>query len=145
MSRTLVASLALVAALAAASAAGAREYLFFEGSDRVYTETFHRRFEPIAEPRIHLTRAERAFAKGNRSYAAENLEKAAAGFSYFEERAAGEDRRQLNRAGRALERLARQVRRDDPDALEVFASTVANAQRVLAGEHALETRAPAKS
>ncbi|MBM4382309.1 MAG: hypothetical protein FJ091_02955 [Deltaproteobacteria bacterium] len=145
MSRMLVASLALVASFAAAGAAGAREYRFFQGSDRVYYETFHRRFEPISEPHIHLTRAARAFANASRWYAAENLEKAAAGFSYFEERAAGEDRRQLDRAGRALEKLARQVRRGDVDGVEIVERAVSDAQRVLAGERVMETRVPAQS
>jgi len=145
MSRMLVASIALIASLAAASAAGAREFRFFEGSDRVYYETHYRRLEPISEPHIHLARAARSFANGNRSYAAENLEKAAAGFSYFEERAAGEDRRQLDRAGRALAKLARQVRRGDVDGVEIVERAVSDAQRVLAGERVMETRTPAQS
>jgi hypothetical protein len=142
MSRLLLASIAFVASLAAASA---REYRFFEGSDRVFYETRFRRLEPISEPHIHLTRAARSFANGNRSYAAENLEKAAAGFSYFEERAAGEDRRQLDRAGRALEKLARRVRRGDVDGVEIVERAVSDAQRVLAGERVMQTSAPAQS
>jgi hypothetical protein len=145
MSRKLVTSLALATSFVVAGAAGAREYRFFEGSDRVYYETHHRRFEPISEPHIHLTRAARSFANGNRSYAAENLEKAAAGFSYFEDRAAGEDRRQLDRAGRALSKLARQVRRGDVDGVEIVERAVRDAERVLAGERVMETRTPASS
>jgi hypothetical protein len=134
MSRTLVASAAFLAALAVAGSAGAREYRYFDGSDRVYYQRYGRSFERIVEPHFHLTRAERAFAKGHRSYAAENLEKAAAGFDYFSERAAGEDRRQLDLASRALHKLARDVRRGEVAEVTTLERAIAEARRVLAGE-----------
>ena len=134
MSRTLTASFGLLAALAFASAAAAREYRFFEGNDRVYYESNHRTLERVVEPHFHLTRAERAFAKGHRAYAAENLEKAAAGFGYFRERAAGEERRQLDLAQRALEKLAGDVRRGRVAEATTVERAVADARRVLAGE-----------
>jgi phytoene dehydrogenase-like protein len=145
MSRLLVASLLLFVGLGAAASASAREYRFFEGSDRVFTQRFGRIIEPISEPRIHLDRAERAFAKGHRAYAAENLEKAAAGFRYFRERAAGEDRRQLDLAGRALERLARDVRRGDLEELNTLQGALSDARRVLDGEAVMTQPAAAKA
>jgi hypothetical protein len=145
MSRTLLASLLMLAALATAASAGAREYRYFEGSDRVYHQRYGRVLERIVEPRFHLDRAERAFAKGHRAYAADNLEKAAAGFDYFKERAAGEDRRQLDLASRALEKLARGVRRGEVDEVTTLERALADARRVLAGEAVMvkPTAAPA--
>jgi hypothetical protein len=134
VSRRLIAPLALLAGFALAAGAEAREYRFFHANDKVYYQGSSRRIEPISEPHIHLGRAERAFAKGQRAYAAENLEKAAAGFAYFRERAAGEDRRQLDLAGRALEELAREVRRGDVAEVTTLERAIADARRVLAGE-----------
>jgi Asp-tRNA(Asn)/Glu-tRNA(Gln) amidotransferase B subunit len=134
MSRKLVPSFLMLAALAFAASASAHEYRFFNGSDRVYYQSYYRVFEPVAEPHIHLDRAERAFAKGHRAYAAENLEKAAAGFDYFSERAAGEDRHQLDLAQRALEKLARDVRRGEIDEVTTLARALSDARKVLAGE-----------
>ncbi|HEY8122954.1 MAG TPA: hypothetical protein VII78_16655 [Myxococcota bacterium] len=128
------ASLALIAGLLCASAAGAREYRSFDLGDRVYYQRSDRELEPIVEPHIYLARAERAFARGSRSYAAENLEKAAAGFGYFSARAAGTDRRQLEFAGRALDELARSVRRGEVDGVAVMADALSVARRVLDGE-----------
>jgi hypothetical protein len=138
MSRKLLASFALLAACVAGDAANAREYRFFEGRDRVFYQDFGHRLQPIAPPHFHLTRAERAFAHGNRAYAAENLEKAAAGFDYFRERAAGEDRRQLDMAGRALTKLARDVRRGGVDEVTTIERAVSDARRVLAGEAVMQ-------
>lgn len=132
--RHLVPSIVLLAGLFSATLAGAREYRFFEPGDRVYYQRSDREFEPIVEPHIYLARAESSFAHGNRSYAAENLEKAAAGFDYFSERAAGADRRQLELGGRALERLARAVRRGEVDGVAMMADELSVARRVLAGE-----------
>jgi hypothetical protein len=144
MSRTLVASLALLAGLATATGAAAREYRFFEEGDRVYYQSYTHRIELVAEPHIHLGRAESAFAKGHRSYAAENLEKAAVGFHYFSERTAGEDRRQLDLARRALEKLAREIRRGDVDEVTTLSRALADARRVLAGEAVMELPAAAQ-
>ncbi len=134
MSRMLILSLVFLGGLAAASGATAKDYRFFEGSDRVYYQRYGRVIEPISEPHIHLTRAERAFAKGHRAAAADNLEKAAAGFDYFSERAAGTDRRQLDLAGRALEKLAHDVRRGEVDEVTTMERALSDARRVLAGE-----------
>jgi hypothetical protein len=134
MSHKRVFSFVLFVGLAVAASAGAREYRHFEGSDRVYYNRAARWLEPVSEPHIHLGRAERAFAKGHRLYAAENLEKAAAGFRYFEERAAGTDRQQLRLAGRALGALAREVRRGDVAEINTLQNALDDARRVLAGE-----------
>lgn len=143
MSRKRVVSFVLFAGLAVAASAGAREYRNFEGSDRVYYQRTARWLEPVSEPHVHLDRAERAFAKGHRLYAAENLEKAAAGFRYFEERAAGTDRQQLRLAGRALDALARDVRRGDVAEINTLQSALHDARRVLAGEAAMTPPATA--
>ena len=125
---------ALVAAFGIAAGAAAREYRFFDGGDRVYYQRYGSTLERVVEPQFHLTRAERAFAKGHRAYAAENLEKAAAGFAYFSERAAGDERRQLDLARRALDKLARDVRRGDVDEVTTLERAIADARRVLEGE-----------
>jgi hypothetical protein len=137
MSRSFAASFVLLAALSSAAPVAAQEHRFFEGNDRVYYQRYGRVLEPISEPHIHLTRAERAFAKGHRSVAADNLEKAAAGFDYFSERAAGTDRKQLDLASRALEKLARDVRRNEIDEITTLERALADARRVLAGEAAM--------
>ena len=142
MTRTLIASFVLLAGLAAASSAGAREFRFFDLGDRVYYQRSLHDLEPIVEPHIYLPRAQRAFAKGHRSAAAENLEKAAAGFDYFSERAAGEDRRQLDLASRALGKLARDLRRGEVDEVTTLERAIADAHRVLSGERALTPAAP---
>jgi Asp-tRNA(Asn)/Glu-tRNA(Gln) amidotransferase B subunit len=139
MSRKLVTSLAMLAAVAFAASADAHEYRYFNGSDRVYYQRYDRELERVQEPHFHLARAERAFAKGHRSYAADNLEQAAAGFDYFSERAAGEDRRQLDLASRALVKLARDVRRGDVDELTTLERALSDARRVLAGEAVMVT------
>jgi hypothetical protein len=141
MSRNLVTPLAMLAAIAFAASAGAHEYRYFSGSDRVYYQRYDRELEQVQDPHFHLAIAERAFAKGHLSYAADNLEKAAAGFHYFSDRAAGEDRRQLDLAKLALEKLAREVRRGDIDELTTVERALSDARRVLAGEAVMVTPA----
>ena len=145
MFRSLVAAFALLTSFAVATHAGAREYRFFDGGDRVYHQRFDHVFEPISEPRVHLLRAERSFAKGHRFAAADNLEKAAAGFGYFSERAAGMDRKQLELTRRALDKLARQVRRGDVEELNTLQQALSDARRVLAGEAVMTASAPRES
>ena len=135
MTPRLVASLVFLAGLAAASGATAREFRFFDVGDRVYYQSVHQDLEPIAEPHIYLPRAQRAFEKGHRAAAAQNLEKAAAGFNYFSERVTGEDRRQLDLAARALGKLARDLRRGEVDEVTTLERAIADAERVLAGDY----------
>ena len=142
MTRTLFASLLLIAGLAAATAASAREFRFFDAGDRVIYQRSDRIFEPLVEPHIYLPRARRAFENGQRWAAAENLSKAAVGFDYFKDRAAGDDRRQLALASRALDKLARQVRRGEIDEVTTLDRAIADAERVLAGEPAPAPAAP---
>jgi hypothetical protein len=134
MPRKLVPWFALAAALGLAAAAGAREYRFFDRRDQVYWQRYAHQLERVVEPHFHLERAERGFAKGLTSYAADNLEMAAVGFDYFKQRAAGEDRRQLDLAARALEKLARAVRRGEIGEATELERAVEDARRVLAGE-----------
>lgn len=134
MLRKLLPWLALAVALGLATAAGAREYRFFDRRDQVYWQRYANQLERVVEPHFHLERAERGFAKGLTSYAADNLEMAAVGFDYFKQRAAGEDRRQLDLAARALEKLARAVRRGEIEEVTELERAVEDARRVLAGE-----------
>ena len=143
MSRRLVASFVLLAGFAIAAGAGANEYRFFDLGDRVYHQRYGRVIEPISEPHIHLARAERAFVHGNRAYAADNLEKAAAGFEYFSERAAGSDRRQLELVGQALDKLARDVRRNEIDGIATLERALSDARSVLAGDAVMTAPAAA--
>jgi hypothetical protein len=115
-----------------ASGALADEKRWFEGSDKVFIRQ-REQFVRISEPHIHLTRAQRSFAKGHRSAAADELEKASAGFAYFEDRAAGEHRAQLRLASRALTKLADDVRDGDVQEITEVDRAVADAKRVLAG------------
>ncbi|HEU4429709.1 MAG TPA: hypothetical protein VFT98_13190 [Myxococcota bacterium] len=144
MTRQIAASLITVAALlAAAPAANARDYRFFEQGDRVYYQPYGSGsyFEKVAPPHFYLPKAVSAFEKGHRSVSAEYLEKAAVGFAYFEERAAGEDKRQLKIAGRALEKLAYSVRRGETE-LTTLQRAVKDAERVLDGERVASMAAP---
>jgi hypothetical protein len=121
--------------LALAIAASADTKRWFEGSDKVYVRLRqHDIFERIQEPDVHMERALRRFEKGMKSSAADELEKAAAGFSYFADRSAGAERRELELAGRALNRLADDVRRRKVSEVTTLERAVADAERVLAGE-----------
>jgi hypothetical protein len=135
MTRRIAVSILVLAGLLAAPAANARDYYFFEQGDRVYYQPYGSGsyFEKIAPPRFYLPKAVRAFEKGHRSISAEYLEKAAVGFRYFEERAAGRDKRQLKTAARALEKLAYSVRRGETE-LTTLQRAVKDAERVLDGE-----------
>jgi len=143
MTRRIAASLIVFAGLLVAPAAGARDYRFFEQGDRVYYQPYgsSRYFEKLAPPHFYLPKALSAFEKGHRSISAEYLEKAAVGFSYFEERAAGEDKRQLKIAGRALDKLAYSVRRGETE-LTTLQRAVKDAERVLDGERVASLAEP---
>ena len=143
MSRKLVASFALLAALGVAAGAEARDYRFFDQRDQVYYQRFEHQLERVDEPQYHLERAERGFAKGLRSYAADNLEMAVAGFDYFKQRSAGEDREQLDLAARGLEKLARAVRRGEIQEITELHRAIEDARRVLAGEAVMSKPAAA--
>jgi len=143
MTRHIAASVLVLAGLLAAPAAYARDYRFFEQGDRVYYQPYGSGsyLEKIAPPHFYLRRALSAFEKGHRAISAEYLEKAAVGFSYFEERAAGNDKRQLKIAGRALEKLAYSVRRDEVE-ITTLQRAVTDAQRLLDGEDVIVEVAP---
>lgn len=126
-------SLLLVLVLGAAASADTKRW--FEGSDKVYVRQ-HEIFERIQEPDVHMERALRRFDKGMKGSAADELEKAAAGFSYFADRSGGAERRELELASRALNRLADDVRRGKVDEITTLERAVADAERVLAGEPA---------
>jgi hypothetical protein len=114
-------------------AARADEKRWFEDSDKVFIRQ-HELFVRISEPDVHLKRARRAFASDNRFNAADELEKAAAGCSYFADRSAGGERAQLEIASRALNKLADQIRRGEVDEITTLDRAIADANRILAGE-----------
>ncbi len=123
---------AWLAVLAIASGAGADARRWFEGSDKVYIRQ-HEQLVRIQEPRFHMTQARRAFAKGLRSVAADDFEKAAAGFAYFRDRAAGDNRKQLDLASRALDKLGDDIRRGKVDEVTTLDRAIEDAERVLRG------------
>lgn len=133
----------LCLALATSDGALAGDKRWFEGGDKVFIR-LHDDFVRIQEPDIHLQRAHRRYAKGLKGGAADELEKAAAGFSYFAERAAGEDRRELSLAARALGKLADQTRRGEVGEITELERAIADAQRILAGQPKPEAAPPAK-
>ncbi|MFI5320666.1 MAG: hypothetical protein ACHQ6V_13915 [Myxococcota bacterium] len=112
-----------------ASAEGKR---WFTGSDRVFVRQ-HEQFERIQEPDVHLQRALQAFAKGMKSLAADEIEKASAGFAYFAEREGGAQRNDLDFVSRALNKLADDTRRNRVDEITTLEDGFADAYRVLAG------------
>jgi hypothetical protein len=126
-------------------AAFAEDKRWFEGGDKVFVRQ-HEDFVRIQEPDVHLQRAHRRFAKGIKAGAADELEKAAAGFAYFAQRSAGADRKELTLASRALNKLADQVRRGEIDEITTLERAIADAKRILAGEPAqsAEPAAPPK-
>ncbi|HEU4429701.1 MAG TPA: hypothetical protein VFT98_13150 [Myxococcota bacterium] len=132
MRRTLRGALVLAAALLVASPLAAQTKRWFEDSDKVYIrQNFE--FIRIQEPDVHMKRARRSFEKGQRSNASNELERAAAGFAYFAERAAGAQRRELTTASRALNELADQIRKREVDEITTLDRAIADAERVLAG------------
>ncbi len=123
----------LCLSLVAASGALAGDKRWFEGGDKVFIRQ-HDDFVRVQEPDIHLQRAHRRYAKGLKAGAADELEKAAAGFSYFAERGAGADRKELSLAARALNKLADQMRRGEVGEITELERAIADALRILAGE-----------
>ena len=138
-------ALSLALSFLAAHGALAEGKRWFDGSDKVFIRQ-HEQFERISEPDVHLERAHRRFAKGMNSGAADELEKAAAGFAYFAERAAGDERKALTVAERALNKLADEMRHGDVDEITTLERAIADANRLLAGDPAkpAEPAAPPK-
>ncbi len=124
------AALSLLLALSLSTGAAADGKRWFEGSDKVFIR-LHEQFERISEPDVHLERAQRSFAKGHRSVSADELEKASAGFAYFEDRSAGERSADLRLASRALSKLADDMRRGEVLETTELDRAVADAMRVL--------------
>ena len=75
---------------------------------------------PIQDPHIHMERAQRAYARGRTTLAANEVEKVRGGVLWFEARAIGERRRQLEEAARALKKLERRLRRREVDSYKVL-------------------------
>jgi hypothetical protein len=126
---------ALVGLLAAGTRAAAEDKRWFEDGDRVFIRQ-HEQFERIFEPDVHLSRARRSFVKDHAANSADELERAAAGFAYFAERAAGEERKQLEAAERGLNKLADDVRARRVGEITNFDRALEDAKRIL-------TRGPA--
>jgi hypothetical protein len=90
---------------------------------------------------VHLDRAQRSFAKNQLGSAADELEKAAAGFAYFADRAAGARRNELEHAERGLTKLADDVRAKRVGEATNLDRALADARRILAGDPPPEPRA----
>jgi hypothetical protein len=136
------AALGLGLALLADAGAHADTKRWFIGSDKVFIRQ-HETFVRVQEPDVHMSRARRGFVKDRRSYAADELEKAAVGFAYFAQRTAGEDRRRLETAEKALSQLADQIRRGDVDEVTTLDRALEDASRALAGQPEKAAAAPA--
>jgi hypothetical protein len=93
------------------------------------------------EPDVHLKRARESFVKNHASLAADELEKAAAGFAYFADRSAGDERKELDAASRGLNKLADDVRAKRVGEVTNFDRALADANRILAREKAPSTPA----
>ena len=130
-SYAFLASFVALAAWLAAGPASSDTKRWFEGGDKVYIRQ-HNDFVRIQEPDVHLERARRSFLKEHASRAADELEKAAAGFAYFAERAAGDQHKELRQAARGLEKLADDVRAKRVGEITNFDRALADARRVLA-------------
>lgn len=117
--------------LALAAAASAEPQRWFHQNDRVYIRQ-REQFVRILEPHVHLERARRSFSSGQLGIAADELERAAGGFAYFAERAAGEERRELETAERGLQKLADDVRAGRVGEITNLERALADAERILA-------------
>jgi hypothetical protein len=125
-------SLAVLLAAVAAAPVQSEEKRWFEGSDKVFIRQ-HNQFVRIVEPDVHLSRARRSFVKDHMALAADELEKAAAGFAYFAERSAGDSRRELAVGERALQKLADDVRARRVSEVTTLDRAIDDAKRILAG------------
>jgi hypothetical protein len=131
--RVLFSTLALCFLFSSAAGADPDPKRWFEDGDKVYVRQ-HERFERIYEPDVHLKRARRAYLKDHASLAADELEKAAAGMSYFADRSGGRQHRELVEAAGGLNKLADQARRREIGEITLLDDAIADAMRILAGE-----------
>ena len=131
--RFVVTTLAVGCLLAGAASADPGPKRWFDDGDKIYVRQ-HERFERIYEPDVHLQRARRAYLKDHASLAADELEKAAAGMSYFAERSGGAQHREFVEAAGGLGKLADQARRREIGEITVLDDAIADALRILAGE-----------
>jgi hypothetical protein len=123
-------ALVLAGGLLVTSPIDAEKKHWFEQGDKVYVRE-NLQFVRITEPDVHLERARRAFEKQHRSVTANELERAAAGFSYFAERAAGGQRKELETASRALMKLADEIRGQRAVEITTLDRAIRDAERVL--------------
>lgn len=122
---------ALALAILGCETARTEDKRWFKGSDKVFVRLREQDFEQIQEPDVHLDRALRYFAKDLKHAAGDELEKAAAGFAYFAQREGGAERKDLELAEHALNKLADQIRRGEVDEITTLERAVADAYRVL--------------
>jgi hypothetical protein len=133
-------TIGLAVLLSAALPGAAETKRWFRDGDKVYIRQ-HLRFEQVFEPDVHLKRARESFVKNHASLAADELEKAAAGFAYFADRSAGDERKELDAASRGLNKLADDVRAKRVGEVTNFDRALADANRILAREKAPSTPA----
>ena len=117
--------------LVVAGSASADTARRFHQDDRVFIRQ-REQFFRIEEPHVHLQRARKSFLSDQMRVAADELERAAAGFAYFAERAAGQERQELERAERGLTKLADDVRARRIGEVTNLDRALADAERILA-------------
>ena len=91
----------------------------------------------IQEPDFHMRQARRAYTHGRHTLAATEVEKVRGGVLWFEARAAGERRKRLTDAARALRMLERKLRRRELDSIRVLDGVFQDTLRVLSGDYSV--------
>ncbi len=91
----------------------------------------------IQDPDFHMRIARRAHTKGRHTLAANEAEKVRGGVRWFEARAAGERRKRLGDAVRALRMLEMQLRKHEVDSIRVLDGVFQETLRVLSGDYSV--------
>ena len=99
--------------------------------------------ERIQEPDFHMGIARRAYSHGRHTLAAIEVEKVRGGVMWFESRAAGERRRRLEDASRALRLLERKLRKREVDSIRVLDGVFQDTLRALSGDYEVRENPPA--
>ena len=108
---------ALALWLIVTTAAHAQSGKWFEPRAKVFIEQ-HGTLVRIHEPDFHMAAARRAFEAGKPRIASHEVERAAGGLAYLEDRAAGSRRKDLARANGLLKELAVALRRGEVDGID---------------------------
>ena len=119
-----------IALLFSAYSAGAQTGKWFEPRIKVFIEQ-HGRFVQIQEPDFHMAAARRAFEAGKPSIASYEVERAAGGIAYLEDRAAGSRRSDLKRSHAQLMDLAKALRRGEVENIERLNAVFLSAENAM--------------